>query len=418
MNCSISIANRPRTRIRDNAKPTYRVSHSALRNRNYAIYLIGNTISLHGLWVYRVALGWFTWELTGSELWVGIVAFTQFAPAVVFGPIFGVLADRFDRRVTSILINGGSMLNMFVLGALTSTGHIDIVWLVILSSIQGTLDGAHAPVRMSIVPNLVKPDQLHSAIAFTSVSFNLSRFVGPAIAGFVIAVWDVATAFIINGVSYVTIIGVMLIVRLNPKDDAGKERKHPWLELVDGARYAFSHDVIRALLVLVAMASVFGRGALEMLPAFADAVYAGGPAALATLTSAIGAGAVAAGLALSRGTKWLTVAVVRSAVVAGGLLIVALALIGEFAVAIAIVALLGIILSLCSVGAQILIQTQVSDGMRGRVSSFWGMIAFAGTSLGSLIIGAAASAWGLQAAVAGAGVICALVSLVTLRRGA
>ena len=127
---------------------------------------------------------------------------------------------------------------------------------------------------------------------------------------------------------------------------------------------------------------------------------------------------VAAGLALSRGTKWLTVAVVRSAVVAGGLLIVALALIGEFAVAIAIVALLGIILSLCSVGAQILIQTQVSDGMRGRVSSFWGMIAFGGTSLGSLIIGAAASAWGLQAAVAGAGVICALVSLVTLRRGA
>ncbi len=393
------------------------MSHSALRNRNYAIYLVGNTISLHGLWVYRVALGWFAWELSGSELWVGVVAFTQFAPAVVFGPIFGVLADRFDRRATSILINTGSLVNMLVLGILTSTGKIDILGLVILSSVQGTLDGAHAPVRMSIVPNLVKPDQLHSAIAFTSVAFNLSRFVGPAIAGFVIAVWDVATAFIINGVSYVTIIGAMMIVKINPKNDEGRERKHPWLELVDGAHYAFTHDVIRALLVLVAMASGFGRGALEMLPAFADAVYAGGPTALATLTSAIGAGAVAAGLALSRGTKWLSVVVVRAAVVAGGLLIVALALTGEFVVAIAIVALLGIILSLCSVGAQILIQTRVSDGMRGRVSSFWGMIAFGGTSLGSLIIGAAASAWGLQIAVAGAGIVCALVSLVTLRRG-
>lgn len=394
------------------------MSHSALRNRNYAIYLIGNTISLHGLWVYRVALGWFAWELTGSELWVGIVAFTQFAPAVVFGPIFGVLADRFDRRATSILINTGSLVNMFVLGALTATGHIDILGLVILSSVQGTLDGAHAPVRMSIVPNLVNPDQLHSAIAFTSVAFNLSRFVGPAIAGFVIAVWDIATAFLINGVSYVTIIAAMLIVRLNPQHDDGTARKHPWHELVDGARYAFSHDVIRALLVLVAMASVFGRGALEMLPAFADAVYAGGPTALATLTSAIGAGAVAAGLALSRGTRWLTVVVVRSAVVVGGVLIVALAAIENFVGAVAIVALLGVILSLCSVGAQILIQTQVSDRMRGRVSSFWGMIAFGGTSLGSLIIGASASAWGLQGAVAGAGLVCALVSLLTLWRRA
>ncbi len=390
------------------------MSHSALRNRNYAIYLIGNTISLHGLWVYRVALGWFAWELSGSELWVGIVAFTQFAPAVIFGPVFGVLADRFDRRATSILINSASLANMFVLGYLTYIGSIGIVGLVALSSVQGTLDGAHAPVRMSIVPNLVQPDQLHSAIAFTSVAFNLSRFVGPAIAGLVIAVWGVAAAFIINGVSYVTIIFVMTIVTLRSvSSDA--ERKHPWLELVDGARYAFSHELIRALLILVAMASVFGRGALEMLPAFADAVYAGGATALATLTSAIGAGAVAAGLALSRGTKWLNITVVRSAVISGGVLIVALALIGSFAIAVAIVGLLGVILSLCGVGAQILIQTQVSDGMRGRVSSFWGMIAFGGTSLGSLIIGAAASVWGLQTAVVAAGLCCAVASLLTMR---
>ncbi|MGB5581560.1 MAG: MFS transporter, partial [Woeseia sp.] len=92
------------------------MSSSALRNRNYAIYLAGNTISLHGLWLYRVALGWFAWQLSHSELWVGIVAFTQFAPAVIFGPVFGVLADRFDRRAASILINSLSVLNMLLLG--------------------------------------------------------------------------------------------------------------------------------------------------------------------------------------------------------------------------------------------------------------------------------------------------------------
>ena len=88
------------------------MTSAALRNRNFRIYLSGSTVSLHGLWIYRVALGWYAWQLTGSELWVGIVAFTQFAPAVIFGPLFGVLADRFDRRKASILINTTSVFNI------------------------------------------------------------------------------------------------------------------------------------------------------------------------------------------------------------------------------------------------------------------------------------------------------------------
>ena len=165
------------------------MTESALRHRNYAVYLAGNTLSLHGLWIYRVALGWFAWQLSHSELWVGIVAFTQFAPAVIFGPIFGVLADRFDRKATSILVNSCSVINMLLLGLLTALEFIDIRVLALLSLMQGVLDGAHVPVRLSIVPNLVPKAQLESAIALTSVAFNLSRFVGPALAGPVIAVW-------------------------------------------------------------------------------------------------------------------------------------------------------------------------------------------------------------------------------------
>ena len=182
------------------------MSTSALSSRNYLTYLAGSTVSLHGLWIYRVALGWFTWELTGSELWVGIVAFTQFGPAVIFGPIFGVLADRFDRRKTSVVINALGALNMVCLGLLASLGFADIYVLVTQSLIQGALDGAHAPIRMSIVPNLVKKEQLQSAIAITSISFNLSRFVGPAIAGLIIATYGVAIAFLVNGFSYLAYI--------------------------------------------------------------------------------------------------------------------------------------------------------------------------------------------------------------------
>jgi MFS family permease len=388
-------------------------SSSALRNRNFLLYLTGNTISLHGLWIYRVALGWFAWELTHSELWVGIVAATQFAPAVVFGPIFGVLADRFDRRAASILINSISVINMLVLGLLTSLGYMDIRVLVLLSLMQGILDGAHAPVRMSVVPNLVDRSQLQNAIAISSVSFNLSRFIGPAIAGVIIATQGVATAFVANGVSYLALIAALLAVTLNPSASSREARKHPWLEMKDGARYVIRDPLIRGLLIVAALVAVFGRGALEMLPVFADDVYGGGAAALAILTSAIGGGAVLVGLMMARSTAWLATRTIWMALLSSGVLVAMLGAIDDFVIGVVIVSLLGVTLSLCGIGSQILIQTQVDDELRGRVSSFWSMIAFGGTSLGSLLVGVAAHLFGLQPSIIATGVLCFVIALLS-----
>ncbi|MEJ2171860.1 MAG: MFS transporter [Woeseiaceae bacterium] len=387
---------------------------SAISNRNYLIYLIGNTISLHGLWIYRVALGWYAWQISNSEFWVGVVAFAQFAPAVVFGPLFGVLADRFDRRAASLLINSMSILNMLLMGLLAQLGQIDITVLAMLSLMQGTLDGAHMPVRMSVVPNLVDKSQLQSAIAITSISFNVSRFVGPALAGVVIAGSGVAAAFVLNGVSYLSLIAAMIIVRLNPATERPHRPRHVWHEMGEGVRYVLSHPRIRALLVIIAVASLFGRGVLEMMPAFADEVYRRGSAALAILTSAIGAGAIVSGLVLSRGAGWLDAQVIRWAVIAGGLLIALLGLLDQFWVAVGVVVLLGIILSLCGIGSQILIQTLVEDEVRGRVSSLWGTITFGGTALGSLLVGTAASVWGLQNVVVAAGIACSATAAISV----
>ncbi len=392
------------------------MNKSAIRNRNYLIYLIGNTISLHGLWIYRVALGWYAWEISGSELWVGIVAFSQFAPAVVFGPLFGVLADRFDRRAASLLINSMSLMNMLLLGLLAALGVVDIYVLTLLAFMQGTLDGAHMPVRMTIVPNLVKKNQLQSAIAITSISFNLSRFVGPAIAGLIIAIYGVGTAFMVNGVSYLALIAVMLVVQLNPTAENTSKERDVWREMGEGINYILGNPAIRALLLIIAVASVFGRGALEMMPVFADAVFERGSAGLAALTSAIGAGAVISGLAMSRGVGWLNVRIIRVAVIVAGLLIASLGFIEQFWIAVTVVVWLGIILSLCGVGSQILIQTLIDDSVRGRVSSLWGMIAFGGTALGSLIIGTAANVWGLQEVVIVSGLLCSTAAIFASMR--
>lgn len=389
------------------------MNNSALASRNFLIYLTGSTISLHGLWIYRVALGWFAWQLSASEFWVGIVAFTQFAPAVVFGPVFGVLADRFNRRKASIIINSLSVANMLLLAVLTSLGHVDIVVLTALSFMQGALDGAHAPVRMTLVPNLVAKNQLQSAIANTSIAFNVSRFVGPAIAGLIIANFGVNTAFAINSISYLAIIAAVSMVELRPTSSRLNIPDNVWAELLDGIRYVLGHRTIRGLLIIIAVASIFGRGALEMLPAFADVVFQRGSGGLAILTSAVGAGAILTGIVLSRSTNWLNINAIRASVIAAGVMTAIFGANGSFWVGVPIVALLGVILSLCGVGSQILIQSLVEDEVRGRVSSFWGMIAFGGTALGSLVVGSAAVAFGLQGTVVATGVLCASAALMT-----
>ena len=387
-------------------------SSSALSSRNFLVYLIGSTVSLHGLWIYRVALGWFAWQLTASEFWVGIVAFTQFAPAVFFGPVFGVLADRVDRRIASIAINSCSTANMLLLGALAALGKVDIFVLSALSLVQGSLDGAHTPVRMTLVPNLVSREQLQSAIATTSISFNVSRFVGPAIAGLIIATLGVSAAFAVNGVSYLAIVAAVSCIRLRPVERGKKKPGDVWSELLDGIRYVRAHRTIRGLLVIIAVASLFGRGALEMLPAFADAVFGRGSSGLAVLTSAVGVGAVATGLILSRRLHWLNIGVIRLSVVVAGCLIVVFGWNSSFWFAVPLVTTLGVILSLCGVGSQILLQSLVDEDVRGRVSSLWGMIAFGGTAFGGLIVGAAAATFGLQATVIVAGLLCAVAALI------
>ena len=391
---------------------------SALSSRNYLIYLAGSTISLHGLWIYRVALGWFAWQLSGSEFWVGFIAFTQFAPAVIFGPLFGVLADRFSRRKASLIINSASAVNISMLAVLTAYGQVDIAVLTVISLIQGTLDGAHSPVRMSIVPNLVAREQVHSAIAHSSIAFNVSRFVGPAIAGLVIANYGVGVAFGINGVSYLAMVATLVLVRINPAVDRSAAPGDIWSDLRDGIRYVLAHKTIRSLLIIVAVASTQGRGSLEMMPAFADVVFQRGAAGLAMLTSALGAGAIVSGLVLARGSRWLSVHVIRAGVVIAGILIALLGNNDAFWAAIAIVSLLGVLLSMCGVGSQILIQTLVEDEVRGRVSSLWGMIAFGGTAVGSLLVGWSATTFGLQDTVLVAGLLCGATALLTVRRPA
>ena len=383
-----------------------------LRNRNFSIYLVGSTFSLHGLWVQRVAIGWLAWELTGSETWLGIIALSEFLPIMLFGPLFGVLADRLHRKMIAFAANVLNGLLAALLFVLVLLRLIDIHLLFAITMCLGIISSAFQPVRMSLIPSLVPDELLAPAVAAQSIAFNVSRFLGPAIAGVAIATAGLASAFAINAVTYLAMLLALLLVKLR-RARSGGGRSDFFAEFKEGVDYTYAHADIRQQLVIVALSALFGRAVIVMLPSFAGSVFGGGSSTLATLTSASGAGAVVAGFYLTvigSGGKllWSTV----FGTVATGVLMTLLGATSNYVLGIGLVAVLGFALTLVGVGSQARIQTIVAETMRGRVLSLWAAVAFSAPALGSVVIGAIADQYGLGVTVAISGAVCTALSLV------
>lgn len=383
-----------------------------LANRNFAIYLIGSTFSLHGLWIQRVAIGWLTWELTHSEAWLGIIALSEFLPIMLFGPFFGVLADRLHRKNVAYVANVVNGLLAMLLFALVTLEVIDIYILFVITALLGVVSSAFQPVRMSLIPSLVPRELLSSAVAAQSIVFNISRLLGPALAGIAIATTGLASAFAINSVSYLAMILALVLVELRTTRSGG-EQTHFLAELKAGISYTCSHADIRQQLIVVAICALFGRGIIVMLPAFADSVFGGGSGTLATLTSVSGLGAILAGFSLTRlgsGERLLWATVIGTVVT--GVLMGLLGATSNYGLGIAVVGALGFALTLVGIGSQSLIQTTVTDAMRGRVLSLWAAVAFSAPAMGSVIIGSTAARIGLATTTVLGGIACAVCALI------
>lgn len=379
-----------------------------LGQRNFATYLIGSAFSLHGLWIQRVAIGWLAWQLTESEAWLGLLALAELLPVVLLGPIFGVWADRLDRKTVAYITNGINIALSLLLCLLTAAAIIDIYMLWIITALLGCVSSAFQPVRLSLIPSLVPRDLLSEAVAAQSIIFNISRFLGPAIAGVTIAAFGLWAAFAINAVSYFAMIAALFLVELRRRA-TDRERRHFLTEFKEGVGYTYTHPEISWQMLVVAISALTGRAVIVMLPAFAGDIFSGGSAVLATLTSVAGGGAVIAGLVLTRlgAGRNLKLATVYGTVVTG-LLMVVLGWTENFLAGIGVLAALGFCLTLVGIGSQTVIQTAVAEDMRARVLSLWAAVAFSAPALGGLLIGVAAQNWGLGMTTVVAGIVCVL----------
>ena len=372
---------------------------------------------LTGVWMQRVAVGWLAWSLTHSGTWLGIVSMAEFFPVVFLSPLAGALADRRDRvgiiRVTQI---AGS-IEASLLADLVYTGAITIELLFGLTLILGIFNAVAQPSRLALIPTLVDRAALPSALAINAIIFNSARFLGPAVAGVIIAKLSVAAAFTVNAVTYVAFLIAMTNLRgiraLPVAATQGVLKAS-----AEAYGYASRHPGIAPMLLLFTITTIGTRGFVELFPGFADSVFGRGPEGLATLTSTVGLGAIfgAGWMLLRPAVSGLT------ALVLGNTLMISLAILGftltdRFTIALPCVFLAGTAMTITGVGAQTLIQAAVDIRMRGRIMALYGMIFRAGPALGAVLMGLLSERFGLRLPLAvGALVSCAFWAWTRLKQ--
>ncbi|AMN40299.1 MFS transporter [Rhodoplanes sp. Z2-YC6860] len=380
-----------------------------LRNANYGIYAAGNAVSLVGTWMQRISIGWLTWELTHSGFWLGIMAFADFVPVLLIGPIAGAVADRRDRLRLIKRNQVLSLLQATTLCVITATGHMNIGVLVLLTALQGMLVAYNQPARLALVPSLVAETDLASAVAINSVIFNLARFVGPMLAGLIMVTAGIAASFAANALSYIVFLAALTRVHVEFDRAKSDRRKSLQADLREGIRYTTAHPAIASVLVLLIAIGIGGRPLNELLPGFAAQVFHSGAGGLSILASATGAGAIVGGLWLGHrvhGTVLASVALRCS--LGGALAAIAVCFSETMWFAVPAVAAFGFCVSSAGIAIQTIVQLSSDKDMRGRVMGLYGVIFRGAPAIGALAAGTASSFFGLRWPIAaGAAIVIA-----------
>jgi MFS family permease len=367
----------------------------ALRSRDFRIYFSGQLISMAGTWMQQVAMGWLAYKLSGSALVLGLLGFANQAPILLFSLLGGVWSDRVDRRRLMLWTQALSLLQALALAVLTWQGWTTPALLLSLAFLLGCINALDLPVRQSLLVYLLEDrSQLPNAIALNSLLVNVSRFVGPALAGFVIASAGEAACFLLNSLSYLAVLLALLALHARPGSDASK---HPLQSLKEGLTYTFGHADIRLFLMLVAVLSFLLAPYVVMMPLFAKTEYGGDARTLGLLVSSAGAGSLLAAVLLS--TRLSVDGLARQVSLVVPLGGAALALFGlntVQALAYPLLMVVGFAVVLAAAGSNTLLQRWVRDDMRGRVMSAFTLSFLGIAPLGSLAAGGLAQVMGIR----------------------
>ena len=381
----------------------------ALRHRNYRLYFSGQSLSLIGTWMTRVAQSWLVYRLTGSSLLLGLVGFASQIPTFLVAPFAGVWVDRLNRHRTLVVTQALAMLQSGLLAVFSLTHTITVTHVLVLGAFQGIINAFDMPARQAFVVELIEDRaDLSNAIALNSSMVNAARLLGPSIAGILIAAVGEGWCFFVDAVSYLAVLASLLAMRIKPRARR-HHHEHVMTELGEGFRYVFGTPTIRAILWLLALVSLMGMPYQVLMPVMANRVLHGGPHTFGFLMASAGVGALAGTLYLAsrKSSAGLGRVVTGSAFVFGA----GLCLFSQsrfFALSLPLMLLVGMGMMVQLAASNTVLQMLIDEDKRGRVMSFFAMAVFGTAPLGSLLGGAMAARFGAPATILFGGACCIL----------
>ncbi len=381
---------------------------------NYRSYFAGQAVSVIGIWMQRVAQDWLVLEISDSAVAVGVAMALQFLPTLVLGIYGGVLVDRVDRRRAIIATQSVSAVLAAVLAAVTLTDVVTLWMIYALALTLGFVTVVDVPARHAFVTEMVEPADYVNAQALNSTIHNAGRLVGPAIAGILIASVGAGLVFAVNALSFLAVLAGLLRI------DTRRLRRAPPMarsrgQAMAGLRYVWSHDELRACMLLVAVVALLGQNFRVVLPLLARETFDGGAEIYGWLTSALGAGAVLGALASAArqtATAWSLLLWTFAFAAANGVAAFSPAL----AVALMAMVALGVANICFNTLARTMLQLGTEPSMQGRVSALHSMVFLGSTPIGGPALGWVCEVWGPRAGLGVASLTAGLAALAVLPR--
>jgi MFS family permease len=379
----------------------------ALRSRNFRLFFSGQSVSLIGTWITRIATSWLVYRLTGSLLLLGVVGFCGQIPTLFLSPFTGVMVDRWNRHRLLVVTQVLSMLQSLALALLVFGDRITVAWILVLQVAQGVINSFDTPARQAFVVEMVEDRaDLPNAIALNSSMVNASRILGPSIGGIVIALVGEGWCFMADAISYLAVIASLLVMTVTPRTRPPRETKI-LEELLVGFRYVSRFVPVRSALILLALISLLGMPYSVLMPAIATTQLHGGASTLGYLMTGSGIGAFGGALYLAsrKSVIGLGRAMSTAAMVFGGGLVL-FSFSRVFWLSMLILPIVGAGMMITMAATNTIVQTVVEEELRGRVMAFYAM-AFLGTApIGSLLAGIAAEHIGSDYTILAGGIGC------------
>jgi len=390
------------------------MSHAwrALRHHNFRLFFAGQSISVIGTWMTRLATSWLVYRLTHSALLLGVVSFAGQIVSFVLGPFAGVWVERLNRRKLLVWTQAAAAVQSLAMAALT-LAHVITLWEIIaLTALQGVINAFDMPGRQSFLVQMGGDrNDLTNAIAINSSMATGARLVGPAIAGLVVAAFGEGWCFLIDGISYFAVVASLLLMRIKPLE-IHRQKSSMFEQMREGWDYVRNFRPIRSILLLFSLLSLMGYSYGVLLPLFAGQVLTGGAATLGWLTGASGIGALVSALSLAIRKSVVGLArmiQIAAAMLGGGLILFGLS--HRLWLSLALMVVVGFGLIQAAAVSNTIIQSLVPEDKRARVMSYYTMAFFGAAPFGSLLAGALAHRIGAPHTVIVTGAFCVAGSL-------